>query len=199
MKPLIILASASPRRSQILTECGIPHKIMVSNAREITNRRKPAGWNALFNACLKAWAVLKQVKKGVVIGADTVVLSGKKIIGKPRNKTEARRLLMEFSGRTIGVYTGLCVIDAAKGKQVKSVVASKVKVKKITPKMADRFIKVAGPFDKAGGFSIEGPGSFIFDDVRGSFYNVLGLPMIELYRIFGELGIDLLEYCTSTP
>lgn len=197
METPIILASASPRRAQILAECGIPHKIMASHAREIMDPEKTAAYNALFNACLKARAVSRRVKKGFVIGADTVVLSGKKIIGKPRSKSEARRLLMEFSGRTIGVYTGLCVIDAAKGRQVKSVVASRVKVKKITPKMAGRFIKVAGPFDKAGGFSIEGPGSFIFDDVRGSFYNVLGLPMIELYRLFGELGIDLLKCCSS--
>ncbi|MBI5778507.1 MAG: septum formation protein Maf [Planctomycetes bacterium] len=192
MMPLIILASASPRRSQILAECGITHKIVVSNAREVMDRKRTPAYNARFNAGLKARAVARRVKKGFVIGADTIVQSGRKLIGKPRDKAEARRLLMEFSGRTIGVYTGLCVINAVTGKEVKSVVDSKVKVKKITPGMAGRFMRVAGPLDKAGGFSIEGPGSFIFDDVQGSFYNVLGLPMIELYRLFGELGVDLL-------
>ena len=151
--------------------------------------------NALFNACLKAQTVAKRLKKGFVIGADTLVLSNGKLIGKPRNKAQAWRLLKGFSSRTIGVYTGLCVIDGVKGKEVHSVVTSKVKVKKITSRMADRFIKVAGPIDKAGGFSIEGPGSFIFDDVRGSFYNILGLPMIELYRLFEELGVDILSIC----
>ena len=197
MKPLIILASASTRRSRILAECGIAHKIVVSHAAEIMDSSKSPTYNALFNACLKARTVARRTKKGFIIGADTVVLSGKNLIGKPRSKAQARRLLMEFSGRTISVYTGLCVINAVTGQEVKSVAVSQVKVKKITARMAGRFIKVAGPVDKAGGFSIEGPGSFIFDDVRGSFYNILGLPMIELYRLFEELGIDLLEYCRA--
>jgi septum formation protein len=197
MKPLIILASASPRRSQILLECGIVHKIVPSNAEEIMDPAKGPARNALFNACLKAKAVAGKIKQGYVIGADTVVLSGKKLIGKPRNRAEAKRLLKEFSGKTIGVYTGLCVIDALAQKSACATAVSMVRVKKITPKMAERFIRVAGPFDKAGGFSIEGPGSFIFDNIRGSFYNVLGLPMMELYRLFGKLGIDLLEHCKA--
>ena len=192
MKLLIILASASERRSRILAECGLAHKIVVSNAAEIMDGSKSPADNVLFNACLKARTVARRFKRGFVIGADTVVLSGRTLIGKPRNKAEARRLLREFSGKTISVYTGLSVIDTAMGQQVKAVVASKVRVKKITAGMADRFIKVAGPFDKAGGFSIEGPGSFIFDDIHGSFYNVLGLPMIKLYQLFEQLGVDLL-------
>jgi len=193
MKPLIILASASERRSKILAECGISHKVVVSNVAEIMDESRSPVYNSLFNACLKARNVAKRLKNGFIIGADTVVLSDGKLIGKPRNKSEARQLLMGFSGKTIGVYTGLCLIDAARGKQVKSAMVSKVRVKKITRKMAERFLKVAGPFDKAGGFSIEGPGSFIFDDVRGSFYNVLGLPMIKLYQLFEQLGVNLLE------
>jgi len=194
MKPVIILASASERRARILAECGIAHQVVVSHADEIMDSSKSPGDNALFNACLKAQTVARRFKSGFVIGADTVVRSGRKLIGKPRNKTQARCLLREFSGRTISVYTGLCVIDAAKGKQAKAVVVSQIAVKKITKIMADRFIKVAGPCDKAGGFSIEGPGSFIFDDVRGSFYNILGLPTIKLYQLFERLGVDLLRY-----
>lgn len=209
MKPLIILASASPRRSQILAECGIAHKVMPSYADEVMDRAKSPAYNALSNACLKAKTVVRKIKSGFVIGADTIVsvphsvclerssdgLSGNKLVGKPRNYAEARRLLMEFSCKTIGVYTGLCVIDLSSGKQARAAAASKVAVKKITTEMADKFLKISGPFDKAGGFSIEGPGSFIFDNVQGSFYNVLGLPMMELYRLFRELGADLLDYC----
>lgn len=195
MKPLIILASASERRARILADCGITHKIVASNASEIMDSAKGPSYNALFNACLKARTVAKNLKKGFIIGADTVVLSGRKLVGKPRDKTHARRLLREFSGRTIAVYTGLCVIDAATGKQAKAVTVSQVKVRTITGEMATRFIKVSGPVDKAGGFSIEGPGAFIFDDVQGSFYNILGLPMMELYRLFEELGVDMLDLC----
>ena len=156
---------------------------------------KTPEYNTLFNASLKAGVVAEKLNRGFIIGADTVVLAGGRLIGKPRNKSEARRLLCGFSGKTIGVYTGLCVMDVAGGKQAKSVTFSEIRVKIITKKMMKRFIEVAGPFDKAGGFSIEGPGSFIFDDVRGSFYNILGLPMIELYRLFRKLKIDLFDYC----
>lgn len=189
----IILASASERRSRILSEYGIPHRIVVSGVREIIDTKKGAGDNALFNASLKTNAVAKRFKSGYVIGADTVVLSGKHLIGKPQTKQEARSLLKEFSGKTISVWTGLCVTDIKRQKTVKAVVTSKVKVRKLTPAILNRFLKVAGPFDKAGGFSIEGVGSFIFDNIEGSFYNVLGLPTGKLYELFGRLGVDLLR------
>ena len=97
------------------------------------------------------------------------------------------------NGKTIQVYTGLCVIDAKRVKSKSAVEISKVHVKKLSRKKIDKFLRVAGPHDKAGGFSIEGPGTFIFDNIEGSFYNILGLPMMKLYEIFEELGVDLLE------
>lgn len=197
MNPTIILASASTRRARILDECGIRHKVVVSHAPEIMDSSKSPAYNALFNARRKAQTVAGKYNQGFIIGADTVVLANGKLIGKPRDKVEALKLLKEFSGKTIGVYTGLWVIDTRTGKSVGTSAVSQVRVKKITSQMARRFIRVAGPVDKAGGFSIEGPGSFIFDNVRGSFYNILGLPMIELYRLFEKLGVDLLEYCRA--
>ena len=193
MRYKIILASASKRRSKILKECGILHKVAISNAIEKMDHKKSIKFNVLYNARIKAKRIAVRYKEGFVIGADTMVLLGKRLIGKPGTKKEASALLKAFSGKTILVYTGLCVIDAKKGKSACGVSVSKVHVKRLSRKKIDRFVKIAGPHDKAGGFSIEGPGAFIFDNIEGSFYNVLGLPMIKLNELFEELGVSLFE------
>jgi septum formation protein len=197
MNPQIILASASKRRSQILAQCGISHRIIPSGVSELMNPKKSPGYNVTFNACLKAEAVAKQFRSGYVIGVDTIVLSGKRLVGKPHDEKEARSFLKEFSGKGIFVYSGLCIKDIKNQRIVKTFVVSKVKVKKITDEILNKFMRLSGPFDKAGGFSIEGVGAFIFDNIEGSFYNILGLPMVELNELFEKLGVNLLEYCDS--
>ncbi len=193
MKYKIILASASKRRSRILSECGIPYKVIVSNVPEKMDHKKGVKFNVLHNARLKAEKIASRYKEGFVIGADTIVLLGKRLIGKPKTKKEARSLLKAFSGRTILVYTALCVIDVKKAKSVSTIDVSKIYVKKLSIKKIDEFIKIAGPNDKAGGFSIEGAGAFIFDDIKGSFYNILGLSMMKLEGLFEKLDVDLLN------
>jgi septum formation protein len=197
MNPQIILASASKRRSQILSQCGIPHRIVTSSVNELMDPQKRPAYNVMFNACLKAETVARRFKAGYVIGVDTIVLSDNRLVGKPQTGREARGFLKEFSGKGIFVYTGLCIKDIKNQRIVKTFVVSKVKVKKITDKVLNKFMKLSGPFDKAGGFSIEGVGAFIFDNIEGSFYNILGLPVIKLNELFGKLGVNLLEYCDS--
>jgi len=192
MRERIILASASKRRAKILQECGIAHKVVISNATEKMDVQISVRCNVLANARAKAEAVAKRQSRGFVIGADTVVLLGKRMIGKPKTKKAAKSLLKDFSGKTIFVYTGLWVINVEKIKATGAVDRSRVRVKELTAQQIDRFIKIAGPHDKAGGFSIEGPGAFIFDDIHGSFYNILGLPLRKLSVLFSKLGYDLL-------
>ena len=192
MKYKIILASASKRRSKILKECGIPHRVVISNVPEKMDHKRGARFNALHNARVKAEKIADRYRQGFVIGADTVVLSGKRLIGKPKTAKEARSLLRTFSGKTILVYTGLYVIDVKKGKSASGIDVSKVRVRRLSREKQDKFIKISGPYDKAGGFSIEGPGAFIFDNIEGSFYNVLGLPVMKLYKLFEKLGVDFL-------
>ena len=187
MKAKIILASASKRRSKILKECGLPHKVVVSNVAEKMDRKRGARFSVLHNARLKAEKVAAKYKKGLIIGCDTVVLLGKRLIGKPKTRKEAKALLGAFSGRTILVYTGLTVIDAKSKKSESAVDISKVRVKKLSRGEIDKFVRIAGPHDKAGGFSIEGPGAFIFDNIEGSFYNVLGLSPMKLAELFKEV------------
>ena len=193
MKKEIILASASYRRSQILSSCGIKHKVVVSGVRERNYSRKGISFVVRKNAELKAKKIAGRLKKGIVIGADTLVVCRKKVIGKPKNAKEAKKLLKFFSKSWVEVYTGLFIIDVSAGKSAAGHEKSKLKVKEIRKKDIDRYFKILGPFDKAGGFSIEGVGSLIFDDVRGSFYNILGLPMGKLSDLFARIGIDVVE------
>ncbi|MBU1864458.1 MAG: septum formation protein Maf [Candidatus Omnitrophica bacterium] len=197
MQSPIILASASKRRSRILTECGIPHTIVVSNVDEDMTHEKAPQKNALYNAVKKAETVSENYTSGFILGADTVVSFNNRITGKPSSMDEAQKMAQAFSGKKLTVYTGLCVIDVKTKKKETAVVSTDVRVKKISQKMCDRLLADIDPLDRAGGFSIEGIGSYVFDSVGGSFYNVLGLPMITVYELFQKLGIDLLDYSTS--
>lgn len=190
----IILASGSKVRSQILRQCGIRHRIIISHAEEIMDQKKGPRYNAGTNAFRKAKAIASQLRSGYVIGADSLVALGKRLIGKPRSKKEALALLRSFSGKTILLYTGLCVIDVERNKIARDVAVSKIRVRKLSAEEMNDSIKKLGPFDKAGGFTIEGAGSFIFDDIEGSFYNILGLPTIMLNALFKKLGVQLLHY-----
>jgi septum formation protein len=193
MKHSIILASASKRRSKILKECGIKHRVAVSNAPEKMDHKRGIRFNVLHNARIKAEKIAARQKEGYIIGADTVVLLGRQLIGKPKTKGEAKAFLNLFSGKTLLVYTGLWVIDAKKGKSVSGVDKSRIWVRELSKGEIDKLVNIAGPYDKAGGFSIEGTGTFIFDNIKGSFYNILGLPMMKLDKLFRELGVNLLD------
>ena len=194
MKRLIILASASKRRSEILTSCGINHKISVSGVREIFRKDIPTASVVSANAALKARHAALIHKNSVVIGADTLVRMGTRLIGKPGSAKEAKRLLRDFSGNRADVYTGVCVIDTATGKSACGSEKSTVFVKEIDKRDVERYFKVLGPYDKAGGFSIEGAGSFVFDDIKGSYFNILGLPMTKLAELFKKIGLDILDF-----
>jgi len=200
----IILASNSKRRREILASCGIKHKVVPSNAMEVGGRHAcplPPEQVVMINARIKAETVAKKFTSGYVIGADTIVFVGNrhacslrnKIIGKPASASHAKKMLKEMSGKTIAVYTGLCVIDAKKGNIISDYEKSLVTVKKLKASEIPTYFKLLGPYDKAGGFSIEGVGSFIFDNIKGSYFNVLGLPTAKLQEMFKKLGVDILK------
>jgi septum formation protein len=188
----IILASLSKRRSSILDSCGIKHRVAPSGVHENMKGKSPSRL-VMANARLKAGEVAGKIKTGYVIGADTVVFFQKEIIGKPSGMDHAKSMLKRMSGKNIAVYTGLCVIDARTGKKVLDYDRSTVKVKRIKKNDVMKYFRLLGPYDKAGGFSIEGAGSFIFDDIKGSYFNILGLPPVKLKAMFEKLGVDLLK------
>jgi len=190
----IILASASKRRHEILLSCGIRHTVKPSGKKEISCKNVSIMEMVRKNAEIKAESVAARSKNAVVIGADTLVVHGSTIIGKPKDAKEAKGFLFKFSGSDIEVYTGLSVIDSSNGKKASAVEMSELKVARIDKKDIERYFDLLGPYDKAGGFSIEGVGSIIFDDIRGSYFNILGLPMMTLSGLFSEIGLDLLDF-----
>jgi septum formation protein len=191
----IILASASKRRSQILSSCGIRHKVCITNLKEVHCQNRTANWNVKENAMRKATVCAKKHKNSIVIGADTLVVLNERLIGKPKNKSHANKLFRAFSGNRIEIVTGLCVIDTLSGKIACGTEKSLLYARKIYEKDLDKYFEALKPYDKAGGFSIEGIGSFIYDNIKGSYFNILGLPMIKLKQLFENIGLDTLDFC----
>ena len=195
MKRDIVLASASRRRSMILASCGIRHKAYTTNAQEVHDEHHSARWNVTCNAKRKALVCVKKYKRSIIIGADTLVVLNRRLIGKPQNKKEAKRLLREFSGKRIEVITGLFLLDSSTGKSAAGFEKSVLYAERLLPGNISKWFDALKPYDKAGGFSIEGVGSFIYDRIRGSYFNILGLPMIRLKQLFAEVDLDILDYC----
>lgn len=193
-KRRVILASASKRRAGILKACGIRHTVMPSGADERPVKGLTPAGQVVTIAERKAELIAGRAGRAVVIGVDTMVFFGGRLIGKPRSKAAARKMLAEFNGKRIGVYTGICVIDTVTGRRASGSERSGVRMAKVAPGEIDRYFAYLGPHDKAGGFSIEGIGSILFDDVAGSYFNVLGLPTGKLRELFGKIGLDLLDF-----
>lgn len=193
----IILASASERRSRILSDCGIAHRVAVSYAEEVQDSAKEVHRTVIDNASKKAETIAIDVSKSIVVGADTLVVHGNDILGKPKDEEVAEEMLSKFSGSNIEVYTGLCVIDSDTGERASGYDKSGLVVSSLDAEEVKKYFKLLGPYDKAGGFSIEGVGSLIFDNISGSYFNILGLPMIKLAELFRELGLDILDFITE--
>jgi septum formation protein len=191
----IILASASKRRSQILSDCAIRHSVFISHAQEVHLQGRSPAWNVRENARRKAFACAKTHKDSIIIAADTLVVLGKRLIGKPRDKAHAKRLFQAFSGKTLQVVSGVCVIDMPSGRNACGTETSLLHAKRLDSKDINKYFIALRPYDKAGGFSIEGIGSFIYDDIKGSYFNILGLPMIKLKQLFEKIGLDILDFC----
>ena len=180
--PPIILASSSPRRREFLKQLGIPFKIVVPRIEEQPEKGEEPGHFAWRLAVDKALDVASRVPgKSIVIAADTIVVLGKRILGKPKDESDARRMLKMLSGREHEVITGVCV---SLGKKVRSFVTSTdVVFKKLTKQEIDFYIASGEPMDKAGAYAIQGIGSFLVREIRGSYTNVVGLPVAELMDV----------------
>lgn len=179
-----ILASASPRRKEIMALTGLDFSVLVSNADEgAVDRNIPVGLYVQELALLKASSVTKVLlsnKKAVVISADTIVTLDGKILGKPKDAEDARKMLRALSGRTHEVYTGYCVMRVSDGKTVCQSVKTEVTFKELSDEKIDAYIKTGEPMDKAGAYGIQGKGSMLVSGVNGDYLNVVGLPLSAL-------------------
>lgn len=189
----IILASKSKARRDLLKQVGLKFEISVSKAKESRNAKKSCAALVMDNALCKAIDVAARFDSGVVIAADTIVLAGKKIIGKPKNKKDAFKTLKLLSKGSQWVYSGLAVIDIDNGKIFTDHEKTKIYMCKMSDADIHNYLKWVSPMDKAGSFDIQGPGSIFIDRIEGCFYNVVGLPLAKLFRILKKTGIDIFK------
>ena len=184
----LILASRSPRRYELLKQIGFDFDVIPSRVEEDSIRGESPQEHVLRLAEAKALDVGNQCPDCWVIAADTIVYIDSSILGKPRNRGEAIEMLYRLSGEEHWVLTGFSVRHFEKGRSDRQAVQTVVKVKTLTPAEMEWYVQTGEPFDKAGGYAIQGIGSFMIESIRGSYTNVVGLPMCELIQMLNRLG-----------
>ena len=187
----IILASGSRARRKLLKDIGLKFTAVKSNVKEKRIIRTDCGDLVIENALAKATDAAKKFDSGIVIAADTVVLVGRKIIGKPKNIKDAIRTLKLLSRKPQWVYSGIAVIDIDSGKVHTSYDRTKVYMYRLTDREIKNYFKRVSPLDKAGSFDIQGFGSIFIDRIEGCFYNVVGLPMAKLAKALKKIGMEV--------
>ena len=176
----IILASASPRRKEILELADLKFDVMPSDAQEITTKTAP-NEVVMELASLKAKDIYKKSEKqSMIVGADTVVAYQGQILGKPTDEVDAKRMLTMLSGQTHEVYTGVCIIEDGKTKTFYE--ETKVTFYEISDEQIDHYIKTGEPMDKAGSYGIQGKAAVFIKGIEGDYYNVVGFPIARFLQ-----------------
>ncbi len=186
--PAIVLASGSPRRRQLLAEAGVEFEIVESGVDEQMRDGEAGREFALRMAREKALAVSRRRPRELVLGADTVVEIDAEILGKPQHPDEARSMLRKLSGRLHRVYTGFAL---ARGGRVteSAAVLSSVRFRDLSEAEIDRYVASDEPYDKAGGYAVQGRAASFIAAVEGSIANVMGLPIDEVRQALRRHGI----------
>jgi septum formation protein len=184
----LVLASISPRRKAILNQLGIPFEAVGSKVVEALSGMMPTDDMACQMAMRKAESVHHLYHNRWILGADTIVVMREKVFGKPRDAHECREMLQYLSGKNHRVITGFCIIDPNGTSLHREAVNTEVKVKTLAEREIEYYIKTGEPFGKAGGYAIQGIGSFMIEYIRGSYTNVVGLPVYEVVSSLVKCG-----------
>ncbi|MFB3885656.1 MAG: nucleoside triphosphate pyrophosphatase [Thermodesulfobacteriota bacterium] len=188
MRSPLILASKSPRRYELLKQVGLDFDVIPSEIEENFVPGEAPDQHVIRLAKEKALEVGRRYPDRWVVAADTVVFVHGSVLGKPKGREEALSMLRALSGQEHWVMTGFSVHHLAKGVGDQAAVQTAVKVKPLSPIEMKWYIHTAEPFDKAGGYAIQGVGSFMIESIRGSYTNVVGLPLCELMQMMTRLG-----------
>jgi len=183
----VVLASSSPRRRDLLNLVGISHKVHAADADESYRAREEPVDHADRLARLKAETVLALHPDSLVIGADTIVVVDENILGKPRDEADAARMLGMLSGRTHNVITAVAV--AWKGRVVSTTEEVSVTFRRLTPDEISTYVATGEPMDKAGAYGIQGYGATIVRRIEGDYFAVMGLSLVRLIELMGEVGV----------
>jgi septum formation protein len=190
---IIILASASPRRKEILAKTGLKFKVDESAYEEtIVAGLKPDSLARFFSR-EKARDVARRHRNALVIAADTIIVSRGRLFAKPRTVEEAREMLNTLSGKAHSVITGFTIIDTGSKMELSRSVKSKVFFKRLGSDEIDAYIRSGEPLDKAGAYGIQGLGAVLIRKIEGDFFNVVGLPLYALSESLKKFGIKVLS------
>ena len=185
----LVLASRSPRRYELLKQMGLDFDVVPSCIEEggLLPGEAPRE-HVLRLSEAKARDVGMHYPDAWVIGADTIVFVDGTVLGKPKNREEAMEMLRQLSGKEHSVLTGFSVNHIGRGKRDQEAVQTSVKVKPLTEAEIKWYVGTGEPFDKAGAYAIQGMGAFMIESIRGSYTNVVGLPVCELIQMLSRLG-----------
>lgn len=191
----LILASASPRRRELLTQIGVSFEIEVSDVEEVPDCSLSPEQQVQSLALQKAMAVALQRKDGLVLGADTVVVDHGSVLGKPRSKDEAMIMLRSLSGKWHQVMTAVALVDAEEKQHTwTSVEITNVKFRDLTENDIAAYVATGESMDKAGAYGIQGYGALLVERIEGCYNNVVGLPLQLVAKGLQNWGINLYEY-----
>jgi septum formation protein len=191
MNPFLVLASASPRRNELLRQLGVAFRVVPGSAVEIVSRELTPAELCQINAYRKARAVAKHYLDAVVLGADTVVCLGRNVFGKPADLNEAFAMMSMLQGQTHEVVTGVCLMHLREHRQRAFAVSTTVRFRPLRTSDIRRYFELVNPFDKAGAYGIQEQGEMIVDAVEGSLSNVIGLPLERLSKELEDWGFAL--------
>ncbi|HEY3134353.1 MAG TPA: Maf family protein [Gemmatimonadaceae bacterium] len=185
--PRVVLASSSPRRRQLLNLIGILHDVQPANIDESMRAREIPRRHAERLAREKATAIATRDPDLITIGADTVVVINRKVLGKPKDEAEAIHMLSQLSGREHTVITAVAV---ARGRKLRSSVEEvHVKFRRLRGEEIEAYVATGEPMDKAGAYGIQGYGATIVERIEGDYFAVMGLPLVRLTSLMRDLGV----------
>lgn len=193
MNKKIILASASPRRKELLNSMGLEFEVIPSQVEENIENEKFSLELIENLATEKAEEVANKITApSIVIGSDTVVVINNKILGKPKDKNDAFNMLKMLSGNTHQVVSGIAVIDTETGKTIKDSVVSEVNFKQLSDEEINAYIKTGEPMDKAGAYAIQGLAGMFVKSINGCYSNIVGISVFKLAEMLKKIGVKLL-------
>lgn len=185
----LILASASPRRHELLRQLGVPFEVQVADVVEQEERDRDPRQLVAHNADLKASWVAERHGESWVLGADTTVFVDNQVLNKPVDLAEARAMLAELSGRSHSVFTGLVLLNRSKNIRFERGVESFVHFRSLTDEVISAYLAKVHTLDKAGGYAIQESGEMIVERYDGSLSNIIGLPLDETKQILTDAGL----------
>lgn len=185
-----VLASASPRRRELLEKIGMEFEVLPALGPEEAPPGLPPSALAVGLALQKAKEAAAARPHDVIIAADTIVALGGAVLGKPRDRADAIGMLSRLSGREHEVYTGVAVIKAQKTETAAE--RTLVRFRPLTRGEIEAYVDTGEPMDKAGAYGAQGIGSLFIEGIEGDFFNVMGLPLCRLQAMLKRLGVELL-------